>query len=129
MPKTLLSGIALALALGATPALTADNGIYLGGSIGQSGAKDDSVGFDADATGYKLILGWRFLDWLSVEGNYVDFGSGSDNVLGSRVKTEADGAIRVGRRVPTAGSGGPLCTRRGHRLERGRQVTQLPELR
>jgi len=91
MRKTLLSGITLALALGASPALAADNGIYLGGSIGQSGAKDDSVGFDADATGYKLILGWRFLDWLSVEGNYVDFGSGSDNVLGSRVKTEADG--------------------------------------
>jgi hypothetical protein len=91
MRKTLLSGITLALALGATPSLAADNGIYLGGSIGQSGAQDDSVGFDADATGYKLILGWRFLDWLSVEGNYIDFGSGSDNVLGSRVKTDADG--------------------------------------
>ena len=91
MNRILGPGLVLTLLLGTAPAIAADNGIYLGGSVGQSGAQDNSVGFDADATGYKLILGWRFLDWLSVEGNYVDFGSGSDNVLGSRVKTEADG--------------------------------------
>jgi hypothetical protein len=49
------------------------------------------IRFDADATGYKVILGWRPLDWLAVEGNYVDLGSGDDDVLGERVESEIDG--------------------------------------
>ena len=35
-------------------------------------------------TAYKLIAGWRFLDWLAVEGDYVDFGSGEDKVAATR---------------------------------------------
>ncbi|MCM2312278.1 MAG: outer membrane beta-barrel protein [Steroidobacteraceae bacterium] len=91
MRKPFLAGLTAALALASLPAVAADNGIYLGASVGQSALQVDDFDYDADATGYKLIVGWRFLDWLAVEGNYVDFGSGDDTVAGSRIETEADG--------------------------------------
>lgn len=91
MRKELLAGLVTTLALASLPAAGADNGIYLGASVGQSGLQVDDFNYDADATGYKLIAGWRFLDWLAVEGNYVDFGSGDDTVAGSRIETEVDG--------------------------------------
>jgi OOP family OmpA-OmpF porin len=75
----------------------ADNGFYLGASVGQSSTEYDQslagedFSFDASATGFKAIAGWRFLDWLAVEGNYVDLGSGDDNVLGERIETDIDG--------------------------------------
>jgi OOP family OmpA-OmpF porin len=91
MRKHLLPGIFAALALTSLPALAADNGIYLGASVGQSGLQVDDFDYDADATGYKLIAGWRFIDWLAVEANYLDFGSGDDTVFGDKIETEADG--------------------------------------
>jgi hypothetical protein len=87
----------LSLGLAALPARAADNGIYLGGSIGQGGVQfEDSLDefdfdYDASSTAFKLIAGWRFLDWLAVEGNYVDFGSGDDNVAGDRIETDGNG--------------------------------------
>jgi OOP family OmpA-OmpF porin len=91
MRKQIITGLIAALALTSLPAVAADNGIYLGGSIGQSGLQIDDFDYDADSTGYKLIAGWRFLDWLAVEGNYIDFGSGDDSVDGTRTESEADG--------------------------------------
>jgi OOP family OmpA-OmpF porin len=83
--------------LAATPAIAADNGIYLGGSIGQSGVEFDesfegeNLSFDASSTGFKAIAGWRFLDWLAVEGNYVDLGSGDDTIDGTRIESDING--------------------------------------
>ena len=91
MRKHILAGLASAFALVTLPAAAADNGIYLGASVGQSGLEIDDFDYDASATGYKIIAGWRFLDWLAVEGNYVDFGSGDDRVAGTKIETEADG--------------------------------------
>jgi len=91
MHRHLLGGLLAALSLTSLPAVAADNGIYLGASVGQSGLEIDDFDYDADSTGYKLIAGWRFLDWLAIEGNYIDFGSGDDTVLGSKIETEADG--------------------------------------
>jgi OOP family OmpA-OmpF porin len=91
MRKHILAGLASALALVTLPAVAADNGIYLGASVGQSGLEIDDFDYDADATGYKLIAGWRFIDWLAVEANYLDFGSGDDTVSGTKIETEADG--------------------------------------
>ncbi len=88
---------AAALGLCSLTAQSADNGIYLGGSVGQSNVTyDDSfeganLNFDASATGFKAIAGWRFLDWLAVEGNYVDLGTGDDRVLGEKVESSVDG--------------------------------------
>ena len=91
MVKSVPAALLAALALAASPAIAADNGIYLGASIGASGVEDDELDFDGDATGYKVIAGWRFLDWLAVEGNYVDFGSTDDTVLGERIEADVDG--------------------------------------
>lgn len=91
MRKQILTGLVATMALASLPAVAADNGIYLGASVGQSGLEIDDFDYDASATGYKIIAGWRFLDWLAVEGNYVDFGSGDDRVAGSKIETEADG--------------------------------------
>ena len=59
MRKILPVAVGLFLAIRATPILAADNGIYIGASVGQSGVQDDSIGFDASATGFKGIIGWR----------------------------------------------------------------------
>jgi OOP family OmpA-OmpF porin len=97
MRKSLISAAALAAVLASPAIFAADNGIYIGASVGQSGVKfDDTIedvnlDYDADATAYKVIAGWRFLDWLSVEANYVDLGSGDDTVLGEKLETEIDG--------------------------------------
>jgi len=91
MRKQILTGLVATLALTTLPAVAADNGIYLGASVGQSGLEVDDFDYDASATGYKIIAGWRFLDWLAVEGNYIDFGSGDDRVEGTKIETEADG--------------------------------------
>lgn len=98
MRKTpaLLAAMAV-LGLGSLPATAADNGIYLGASVGQSSTEfDDSIAgedfsFDASATGFKAIAGWRFLDWVAVEGNYVDLGTGDDRVAGEKIESDING--------------------------------------
>ena len=94
--KTTIRSLAAITLLGLPLALpAADNGFYLGGSIGQAGVSFDEgfsgEDFDADSTGYKLIAGWRFLDWLAVEVDWVDLGTGDDRVVGDKVETSIDG--------------------------------------
>jgi hypothetical protein len=91
------AALAASCSLLSLPALSADNGIYLGASVGQSGVQFDdnidgqSFDFDTSATGFKAIAGWRFLDWLAVEANYVDLGSGDDTIDGERLETDING--------------------------------------
>ena len=88
---------AIAAGIAAVPAQAADNGIYLGGSVGAAGVKADesfegsNFNYDAGSTGFKLIAGWRFLDWLAVEADYVDLGSGNDKVQGVELETDVSG--------------------------------------
>ncbi len=93
MRKVLL--LAVLLSCGST-ALAADNGIYVGGSIGQARAELEEGNFslDGDDTGFKVIAGIRPLDWLAVEANYVNFGEAED----SGFELDADGisAFAVG---------------------------------
>ena len=93
MRKALPICAAAAAATLAFPAQAADNGIYLGASAGQSGVHFDEQGlnYDAEATAFKVIGGWRVLNWLAVEGNYIDFGSGDDRVEGEKFETSLDG--------------------------------------
>ena len=72
------SKFALVVALGAVSltsfaprAAAADNGFYLGAGIAQT----DLGSLDGD--GFKIIAGFRPLDWLAVEANYIDLGSES----------------------------------------------------
>ena len=105
MRKAILFALAL-FALPVLPAVAADNGFYLGGSIGQAGLKIDDLtngvvandDFNADDTAWKLIAGIRPLDWLGVEAAYVNFGKPEDTVLGQKLKAEGDGisAFAVG---------------------------------
>ncbi len=90
---TIVAALAASCSLFSLPTLAADNGIYLGASVGQSSVQydDSSLDFDASATGFKVIAGWRFLDWLAVEGNYVDLGSGDDTVAGERLESDING--------------------------------------
>src|SRR5262245_19634200 len=104
MRKAILFAAAL-LTLPVLPAVAADNGFYLGGSVGQANLKIDDVtdgistaDFDADDTAFKLIAGIRPLDWLGVEAAYVNFGEPEDTVLGQKLKADGDGisAFAVG---------------------------------
>lgn len=90
--------LAAILALASAPALAVDNGFYFGASVGAGGVQFDErfdgqrIDYDAGSTGFKAIAGWRFLDWLSVEANYVDLGSGEDRIDGQKVETDVSGA-------------------------------------
>ena len=104
MRKAILFAAAL-FALPVLPADAADNGFYLGGSIGQAGLKIDDLtdgvstqDFDADDMAFKLIAGMSPLDWLGIEAAYVNFGEPEDTVLGTKLKAEGDGisAFAVG---------------------------------
>ena len=99
--------IAAALALaGATTAQAADNGFYLGAGVTQ--AKLDNVGedfdtgdldeFEIDDTAFKIIAGFRPLDFLAIEANYMDLGSTSENVGGIQFDADAKafGAFAIG---------------------------------
>jgi hypothetical protein len=69
---------ALALAAIAPQAAAADNGFYLGAGITSSKFDVGSASDSLDDNSYKIIAGFRPLDWLAIEGNYIDLGSESD---------------------------------------------------
>ena len=97
MCKSLIAAAAALFAMTAPPAHSADNGIYLGASVGAGGVQfedrfdGETIDYDAGSTAFKGIAGWRFLDWLSVEANYVDLGSGDDKIGGQKVETDFSG--------------------------------------
>jgi hypothetical protein len=79
--------IAVVFTLVAFSVAAADNGFYLGGSVGQSSysvGEFSSDDFDGDGTGYKAFAGGRFLTFLGIEGAYVDFGDIEGDASGQR---------------------------------------------
>lgn len=65
----------LSVAAVAPQAAAADNGFYLGAGITQTEFDVDDLGSDSlDDNSFKLIAGFRPLDWLAVEANYIDLG-------------------------------------------------------
>jgi OmpA-OmpF porin, OOP family len=69
----------LSLAAMAPQAAAADNGFYLGAGLTQTDFKVSVDDFDGDESfddnSFKIIAGFRPLDWLAVEANYIDLGS------------------------------------------------------
>jgi hypothetical protein len=73
-----------------TAAHADDTGIYAGGSVGRAETdfSDDAFNtvFDGKDTAFKLFLGYRVLDWVGFEAEYVDLGEitlKNGNLLGS----------------------------------------------
>ena len=81
MRRVLKSLVLFAVAILITlPAAAADNGFYLGGSVGQAAVAtgelgDDEFIVDDDSTGYKVFAGFRMITFLGIEGSYVDLGT------------------------------------------------------
>jgi hypothetical protein len=74
----------LTLAAFAPQAAAADNGFYLGAGITQATTEfevEDLGSEDFDDNGFKLIAGWRPLDFIAVEANYMDLGGTSEDGL------------------------------------------------
>jgi len=105
MKKSTLCLVAI-VAVVAIPATAADNGFYLGASIGGSSIKvndfDEELGeldFSGGDFAYKLFAGYRLMSFFGVEAGYVDLGSPSDAVGDDiNVKIGVDGwdAFAVG---------------------------------
>lgn len=75
----------LSLAAIAPQAAAADNGFYIGAGITQTEFDIDDFGSEGlDDNSFKLIAGFRPLDWLAIEANYIDLGgeSFSDPLVG-----------------------------------------------
>jgi len=66
---------ALSLAAIAPQAAAADNGFYIGAGITQTEFDIDEIGSGKlDDNAFKVIVGFRPLNWLAVEANYIDLG-------------------------------------------------------
>jgi hypothetical protein len=71
---------ALSLAAIAPQAAAADNGFYIGAGITQTEFDIDNIGEgELDDNAFKVIAGFRPLDWLAVEANYIDTGGLSED--------------------------------------------------
>lgn len=91
-PSTLLCLAGLLVVL-AAPATAADNGFYLGASVGQSQVDTGDLGeveLDDDDLGYKVFAGYRFLTFLAVEGSYVDLGGPEDDSADGRYAADVE---------------------------------------
>lgn len=93
------TAIIASLALFALMPMTAfaDNGFFLGGSIGASTLDDDfdGLGVDTDSTSFRLTVGWQLNDFLSLEAGYHNFGIFEDRLdIGGEmtdISVKADG--------------------------------------
>ena len=86
--------LATAALLASTASMAADNGLYLGASLGDANIEIDQglAQVDSDDTGFKFIAGLRPLDWFAVEASYVNFGEAEDGILAA----ETDGISAFG---------------------------------
>ena len=73
----------LSLAALAPTASAADNGFYLGAGLSNTNfdVDVDGVSDDFDDNGFKIIAGFRPLDWLAFEANYIDLGGTDEDGL------------------------------------------------
>jgi hypothetical protein len=86
---------AFALATIAPQAAAADNGFYLGAGITKSEFDVDSASDSLDDSSFKLIAGFRPLDWLAIEANYIDLGSDSGDGASLEAKATTLSALAI----------------------------------
>ncbi len=77
-----------------TPVLADDLlGIYVGAGVGRSDLRVDNFSVATNATGWKLLAGWRPLTYFGVEAEYADLGSKDvTNYYDYRLSTDAKAA-------------------------------------
>ena len=90
----------LAIALFAFPVAAADNGFYIGGSVGQAeiatGDLDADIEIDgSDFGSYKVFSGFRFLTFGGVELSYADFGEISGDEADTTAEVDGLGLVGV----------------------------------
>lgn len=85
------------LALACLPAVAADNGFYLGASVGQAAVDVDDLGdgfgstdFSGEDFAFKVFAGYRFLNFFAVEGSYLDLGAPDEDLAELDGRFEAD---------------------------------------
>lgn len=90
--------IAMLATLALTPlAVSADTGLFFGGSLGAATLDEDfdGLGIDTDSTSFRLNVGWQFNDFFALEGGYHSFGKFDEKLdiggLLSDVRIQADG--------------------------------------
>lgn len=101
MPKSIFSRIAVIgiLAVSLSPVAMAENGWFVGGSIGKSSIDDTISGFsfDSDSTGYRAFVGYQFNQHFAVDGGYSDLGNFDafiiQNMMPVPVNADADGFL------------------------------------
>jgi OOP family OmpA-OmpF porin len=72
--QSILAAVAIAAL---TPSLAfADKGLFVAASVGSAELSESFDGFDVDAnsTAYRFTVGWRFNDYLAIDGGYHNFG-------------------------------------------------------
>ena len=54
----------------------ADGNLFVAAGVGRADLSEDFDGFgvDTDSTAWRLTVGWRFNDYLAIEGGYQNFG-------------------------------------------------------
>jgi hypothetical protein len=96
--RTLTTAI-LALLSSVALAQENDTGLYLGAGVGRFDVEIDDVdalgstveSFDSDDTSWKIFAGWRFLPFLAVEVDYIDFGKPEDRIGDVDLEAELSG--------------------------------------
>ena len=94
--KLAVTAALLTLALCPLNAL-ADGGVHVGASIGTANLDEefDGLGIDDSSTSYRLIVGYKFNEYFSLEGGYHDFGDFEQDIdingVISSVSLTADG--------------------------------------
>ncbi len=80
--RWLLLALMSTAALPAGTALADNTGVYIGGSIGRSDERFEPSAYNvsADNVGYQAAVGWRPIELLAGEVNYVGFGRASAGV-------------------------------------------------
>lgn len=78
----------------AVPAFAADQGFYVGASVGQSSTDTFSLS-EKTATAFSILGGYQFMKYVAAEIQYNDFGTIKDT-LGTSAKISGYRAVGVG---------------------------------
>nr|WP_298719701.1 outer membrane beta-barrel protein [uncultured Steroidobacter sp.] len=89
MKRAIMAATLLALGSGAAYAQSPDNdeGLYLGGGVGQFNVEIDNASdlgdtirsLDDDDTAWQAFIGWRLNPYVSLQAAYIDFGRPEDD--------------------------------------------------